>query len=391
MRLLRQLAVILLIVLPTVNISWAQTSVAAGCVENYEPGTDYFPDKSRVEYAAGFAVEYFDNYKVVEVLTPWVGADETYTYVLVQCGTPAPEGFDDATIVEVPVESIVVMSTTYLPPLVELDLLDTLVAVDEHDFVYSPEVRERIESGEVVEVGGGSLVNVEQVLNLDADLIMTYGIGSPDYDAHPALINAGLNVVLNADYMETSPLGRAEWLKFIALFYNREADANALFDEVVANYEELSALTEAVEDRPQVMVNAMFGDTWYAAGGRSYIAQLIEDAGGDYVWGDDESTGALALSFEAAFDAAQDADIWLNPNFWFTFEEGLAEDERYGDFEAFANGQVYNSNAQVTPLGGNNSGELGAMRPDITLADLIAIFHPELLPDHELVFYRRLE
>ncbi len=390
MRLLFRLTAILFIVLPTVSIGRAQTNVT-GCVEDYQPGVDYFPARAEVEYADGFAVEYFDNYKVVEVLTPWAGADETYTYVLVQCGTPAPEGFDDATVVEVPVESIVVMSTTYLPPLVELDLLDTLVAVDEHDFVYSPEVRKRIDAGDVIEVGGGTLVNVEQVLNLDADLIMTYGIGSPDYDAHPALINAGLDVVLNADYMETSPLGRAEWLKFMALFYNREADANALFDEIVGNYEALSALSEAVEARPQVMVNAMFGDTWYAAGGSSYIARLIADAGGDYVWADDESTGALALSFEAAYDRAQDADVWLNPNFWFTLEEGLAEDERYGEFDAFANGQVYNSNAQVTPLGGNNSGELGAMRPDITLADLIAIFHPELLPDHDLVFYRRLE
>ena len=390
MRLLFRLTAILLIVLPTVSIGRAQTNVT-GCVENYASGTDYFPDQSQVEYAGGFAVEYFDNYKVLEVLAPWTGADETYTYVLMQCGTPAPEGFDHATIVEVPVESIIVMSTTYLPPLVELDLLDTLVAVDEHDFVYSPEVRERIDAGEVVEVGGGTLVNVEQVLNLDADLIMTYGIGSSDYDAHPALINAGLDVVLNADYMETSPLGRAEWLKFIALFYNREADANALFDEIVANYDELSALTGNVDERPQVMVNAMFGDTWYAAGGRSYIAQLIADAGGDYVWADDESTGALALSFEAAFDRAQGADIWLNPNFWFALEEGLADDERYGDFDAFANGQVYNSNAQVTTVGGNNSGELGAMRPDVTLADLIAIFHPDLLPNHELVFYRRLE
>lgn len=390
MRLLFRLAVVLLIALPTVSVGWGQTNVA-GCVEAHDPDTNYFPDQSRVEYAEGFVVEYFDNYKVVEVLTPWAGADETYTYVLVQCGTPAPEGFEDATVIEVPVESLVVMSTTYLPPLVELDLLDTLVAVDEYDFVYSSEVRERIDAGEVIEVGGGSLVNVEQVLDLDADLIMTYGIGSPDYDAHPALIDAGLGVVLNADYMESSPLGRAEWLKFIALFYNREADANALFDEIAANYEELSTLTANVDERPLVMVNAMFGDTWYAAGGRSYIAQLIDDAGGDYVWADDEATGALPLSFEAAFDRAQNADIWLNPNFWFTLEEGLAEDERYGDFNAFANGQVYNSNAQVTPTGGNNSGELGAMRPDIALADLIAIFHPELLPDHELAFYQRLE
>lgn len=366
-------------------------NVTEGCVTTFDASVDYFPEQSEIEYSEGYNIEYFNNYKVITVTTPWVGAETPFTYALVQCGTPAPETATFDAVIEVPITSVISMSTTYLPALVELDVLDTLVALDEFDYAYSPEVRELIDAGDIVEVGGSSMVNVEQVLDLDPDVVLTYGIGSSDYDAHPVLTAAGIPVALIGDFNDTTPLGRAEWVKFIAAFYNLEGDANAFFDEVVTNYNDLAALTADVETRPSVMVNAMFGDTWYASGGRSYAAQLIEDAGGAYVWDNDTSTGGLALSFESVLDTAQNADVWLNPNFWFTLADGLAEDERYAEFAAFENGQAYNNIARVTPLGGNDAGELGAARPDLVLADLVAILHPELLPDHELYFYQQLQ
>ncbi len=375
------------------SVAFAQdaVNVTEGCVSSYDADVDYFPAKSEVEYAAGFSIDYFNNYKVISVTRPWVGADTPFTYALVQCGTPAPAvGTFDA-VIEVPINRIVSMSTTYLPSLVELGVLETLVGVDEFDFVYSEDVRARIDAGDLVEVGGGSLVNVEQVLDLEPDLVMTYGLGSPDYDAHPLLIDAGITVALNGDFNETSPLGRAEWIKFVAAFYNREADANTFMERVASEYTNLMDLAASIDARPSVLVNAMFGDTWYVSGGQSYSAQLIADAGGAYVWADDMSSGGLPLSFEAVLDVAQSADVWLNPNFWFTLADGLAEDERYADFAAFANGQVFNNVARVTPLGGNDATELGALRPDVLLADLIAILHPDLLPEHDLFFYQQLQ
>jgi iron complex transport system substrate-binding protein len=196
---------------------------------------------------------------------------------------------------------------------------------------------------------------------------------------------------LNADYTETSPLGRAEWVKFTAMFFNREGDANTLFDEIAANYDELTELTATVETRPTVLVNGMFSDIWYISGGNSFTARMIEDAGGDFLWSDDESIASLALSFEAVFDRAQSADFWLNANFWFSLDEGLAEDERYSEFAAFQNQRVYNNNLRVNETGGNDYGESGVLRPDQVLTDLISIFHPDLLPDHELFYYRHLE
>ena len=360
------------------------------CLTAYDPAVDYFPDKVTVEQAAGFTVEYGLSYKVVEVTQPWVGA-EPITYLLVQCGAPVPEGVTADAVIEVPVASAVSMSTTYLPHFVELGLLESLVGVDEFDFIYSPDVRARIDAGELTETGGGSFVDVEQVLDLEPDVVFTYGIGSADYDAHPALLAAGIPTVLNGDYMETTPLGRAEWVKFTSLFFNAEAEAEALFGGIESAYSELAAQAAAAEERPSVLVNAMYGDTWYVSGGNSYQARLIADAGGDYLWADDETTGGLPLSFEAVLERGAHADVWINPNFWFSRADGLAEDERYSAFAAFEEGTVYNNVARVTEMGGNDILETGVLHPEGVLADLIAIFHPDALPDHALTYYLVLE
>lgn len=194
------------VLVPPTTAQGPETNIIAGCVENYDPNVDYFPQKATVKVSDGFSVEYFSNYKVVTVNEPWTDG-VPIEYVLVQCGTPAPEMEDGANVIEVPRTTLVSMSTTYLPFIVELGLLDNLVGLDAPDYVSTPEVREKIDAGELVTIGSGAEVNVEAVLDLDPSLIMTYGSGSPDYDAHPVLIEAGLPVVLNAEYMDTSPLG----------------------------------------------------------------------------------------------------------------------------------------------------------------------------------------
>jgi iron complex transport system substrate-binding protein len=363
-----------------------------GCVTEYDAAVDYFPDKVEFEYATGVEVEYFNNYKVVTVLQPWPGADTSFQYVLIQCGTPAPVDYPDAQVIEVPINRIISMSTTFLPPLDNLGVVDTLVGVDETDFVSTASVRERIDSGEVVEVGGGADVNVEVTLDLEPDVVMTDSFGSPEYDEHPKLLEAGLTVVMNGDWVETEPLGWAEWVKFMALFYNREAQATTLFDEVETHYNELVALAADVTERPTVMTGIQYEGIWYTSGGGSYMAQLLEDAGADYLWSDDTTTGSLSLDLESVLERAVDADFWVNANqFWFSLDDIAAEDERYTEFAPYQNQTVYANNARLNEFGGNDYYESGAANPDLILADLIHIFHPELLPDHELVYYQQLQ
>lgn len=366
-------------------------NLTEGCVTDYDPDLDYFPEKVALEDATGWTIEYFNNYKLITVLNPWRDADVQFRYVLVQCGTPAPPDVGDAQVIEVPVKSIVTMSTTQLPHLKELDLLDRLVGVDTFKYINTPEVVKLIEAGKLKEIGGGAELNVEQAIDLEPDLVMTYGVGNPEFDSHPKLLEAGLKVAMNAEYMEPTPLGRAEWIKFTAAFFNREALATEVYARIAGRYAEMATKAQAVATKPTVFSGAPFRGTWYMPGGNSYAAKLLADAGAAYLWADDASTGSMQLSFEEVLDRAKDADIWVNPGSWKNLAEGLAQDERFARFAAFKNGQVYNNNRRLNANGGNDYWETGVTNPDLVLADLIAIFHPELLPGHEFVFYQRLE
>lgn len=361
-----------------------------GCVSDYDPAVDYFPQKLTIDYATGWQIEYFNNYKLITVSEPWAGADTSFQYVLVQCGTPIPTGYPAAQVIEVPARSMIAMSTTYLPHLAEFGLIERLVAVDTAAYANTPAVQERIAAGAIAEVGSGPELDVERVLELDPTLVMTFGSGDAQFDSHPQLIAAGVPVAINADFLEPSPLGQAEWGKFIAAFFNREMVANEWFAQVTAAYTALQAQASAAQERPTVLTGAPYQGTWFVPGGESYIARLIADAGGAYVWSDEQRVGSEPMSFEAVFERANNADYWINTGTWESRAAALAEDERFGEFAALQNQQVYNNNARVNAQGGNDYFESGLANPHLLLADLVAILHPELLPEHQLRYYQQL-
>ena len=354
----------------------------------------YFPETMQTEHAQGFTIEYHENYKVLTVIQPWLGADTAFTYVLVQNGTQVPEELpENSLVIKIPIKSIVTMSTTYFPYLQKYGLMDTLIGLDDTTYVFNETVQTMASEGIVKIVGGGAgggSVNVEAIIDLAPDLIMTSASGIPEYDAHPKLIEAGLPVVINADYLENTPLGRAEWGKFIAAFYNMEVEANRDFMAVVDRYNAMQTLAANVGERPTVFTNTDFQGSWFVPGGKSFAAILLKDAGAQYLWTDDEGTGSIPLSFEQVYDMAIDADYWLNVGFADDLANLLAMDERYSDFSAFQNGNVFNYSNRVNANGGSDYFESGVANPDMILADLISIFHPELIPDHTLYFYKHL-
>jgi iron complex transport system substrate-binding protein len=393
-RLLFMLVILVLAAVPAA----AQEANAAACIERFDPDADYFPAKADIQYADGFTIEYFGSYKVVTVTRPYLGAPESdvFRYVLVQCGTPAPDGFDGLPVIEVPIDAAITLSTTQLPHFTTLGILDALVGVDSGFYVSTPEVLEKYEAGELAEVGFGTDVNVEVAIDSGADIAFGYASGVPDYDAYPKLEEAGLQTAINAEYAEVGPLARAEWIKFTAAFFNREAEAEAYFDAVAEEYESLKALTAGLseDERPDVLWNSFssFIEAWAIPGAQTYVGVILNDAGADVVLGEDAPESSVNLPFERVYEAGLDADIWIPVVFGVgTLDELAATDERYADFAAFQSGEVYNTDGRVNANGGNDYFENGVNEPHVVLADLISIFHPDLLPDHELVYLRKLE
>jgi iron complex transport system substrate-binding protein len=361
------------------------------CVARYDPSVDYFPDKAQIQDATGFRVEYHRHYKTITIREPWQDADRSFTYTLVQCGTPIPSGVDPDRVITIPVRSIVALSTTHLPHLDRLGVVDRLVGTGSADHISTPSVRDRLVTGKAIEVTRNLSTNIEAIIGLDPDLVMTHSIGDPSSDIDPKLTEAGLNVVLNAEYVERSPLGRAEWLKFTALFFNREAEANAQFATIKREYLAVAELVKTVAVRPTVLIGFSYQGTWYVAGGQSYGAQLLADAGANYLWRDSTAPVTLPLDFEAVYELAAAADIWLNLNpAWATRAAAIADDPRYGQFQAWQRDRMYNNTAKTNATGGNDYWETGLLEPQVILADLVQILHPDLLPDRELVYYEKL-
>ncbi|MEE8526124.1 MAG: ABC transporter substrate-binding protein [Thermoanaerobaculia bacterium] len=312
------------------------------------------------------------------------------------CGTPRPPGWEGVEILEIPARTLVTTSTTELPHVIGLGLVDRLVGHDELDWVTSPEIRRRIDAGGLLEVGGGPGLNVELVLEAEPDLLLSDSLGDPEVDLLGKLREAQVPVALAPSFLETSPLGRAEWIKHTALFFNREQRAEEIFSEVAERYEKLSGkVRQAFADepdrrRPTVVTNGPIGGTWWTPGGRSYLALLVTDAGGDYLWSDEPATGSIPLDLESVYERAVDAEVWIQPGGWRSLEEIRAVDERLADFAAFRRRRVFNYDRRLTELGGNDYWENGTARPDQVLADLIRILHPDLLPEHQLIYHRRL-
>jgi iron complex transport system substrate-binding protein len=382
--------VVLLLTLSTAGTAQT-TNILSGSVASYNQSTDYFPDQLDIRHARGFAVTYHHNYKVVRVLNPWKGATETFTYVLTQKGTPQPDGYPDAQQITVPIERFVSLSTTYLPHLEAIGAQESLVGLATASFVYADWVRKRVASGKTVETGTDGGLNREAIVAAEPDLVMSYGSGNPSSDPHPKLMELGIAAAINGEFMESTPLGRAEWMKFTALFFNREAAVERSFGKIERRYSELSKLGRSQTERPTVFTNISWQGLWHASGGKSFIAVMLQDAGSDYVWKDNSSERSIPLDLESVLERAQHANFWINTGIWNSREDAMSSDERYSLFDAYTKRMMYNHIGRLNQHGGNDYWESGVANPHLVLADLIKIFHPHLLPDHDLYYYRRLD
>jgi len=361
-------------------------------VEDPLARSEFPPEQqARFRFAENLSIEYRDGEKRIRIHQPWRGAGFSLNYRLVGTPEAAATTIEGTTTFLVPARRLVTTSSTQLPHVEALGITDRLVGHDRFDYVTSPTIRKRIDDGLMVEVGDGVRLNAEILVDLQPDLVFVYSIGSPELDILGLLEDADIPFAVDAAWVEATPLARAEWIKFMAAFFNKEAVANRVFDDIAKRYGELELLARGVDHRPTVLAGAPFRGTWHVPGGASFKARLLHDAGGAYLWADDDSTGSVPLDLEAVYGHALQAEVWIDPSDWRSLDDALRRDPRMADFAAFQSGKVYNNDRRMNDSGGNDYWETGTLRPDIVLADLIKILHPELLPEHELVYHRRLE
>ena len=343
-----------------------------------------------IEFAERFTVSYEEGYKLVTVNKPWRYSKSRFSYALVNRGAPLPKLPDSIQVIRIPVQRLVCTSTTHLSALEYLGEIERLVGFPDTKYISSENIRMQIDEGNITELGREAGLNIEALMALEPDLVIDFAMGN-EYDNYKVIRKIGIPVVINADYMESTPLGRAEWIKFTSLFLNREKKADSIFNIIQSNYDSLANLAMHASHRPTVYSGIVYGDLWYVPGGNNFGAKFLADAQGKYLWADDPSSGNIPLSFEAVYERAHKADYWMGLGSFDSLTEIRKTDSRYAQFHAFKVGNVYNYNAKIGPEGGNAFMELGYLRPDIVLADIIKILHPDLLPDHHLYFYQKLE
>lgn len=320
---------------------------------------------------------------MVESRNPWQGADSVCTRLLIlRDGEQAPEGFDGQ-ILHGDAARVVAMSSTHVAMLDAIGRAGNIVGVSGRGFISTPL------GDDVADVGYDGNIDYEALMGASPDLVLLYGVGAPSA-MEGKLRELGIPYIYVGDYLEESPVGKAEWLVAIGETAGIRDAAERRFAAIDSSYTALCRRTDSVAERPRVMLNTPYGDAWFMPTADNYMARLISDAGADYVCADLKGNKSATIDIEQAYMLASGADFWLNTGQTSDMRSLLAQCPRFADTAPVLAGRVYNNTLRSTPGGGNDFYESAIVHPDLVLRDLIKIFHPELVGE-EFTYYRKVE
>lgn len=354
-----------------------------GCKERQQKDSQVAV-KSSIRYAKGFDIIKEGNQTVVILKKVFQNSEKEFRYVL------SDKKDINKNQLKVPVEKLVVTSTTHIPMVELLDSEKTIVGFPNTKYVSSKKTRALIDNGTIIELGPERDMNTEILLDLNPDLVIGFSL-HPNNKLYNNIQKADIPVLFNGDWLEETPLGRAEWIKLFGVLLGKEAQANLIFSNIEKNYLEAKEIAKKATNSPKVLAGNMFKDTWYVPAGESFIAKFLADANLNYLWKGSEGTGSLSLSFESVLDKAHDADFWIGCGSFETKDALVQKHESYEQFTPVKNGNLYTKSLKRGATGGIEFYEFAPIQPDLVLKDLIKIAHPELLPDYELRFYQRLK
>ncbi len=363
-----------------------------GCQNSPEGKTKIEADQLdySVKHAQGFSIEVYKDFAIIEVEKPWPNSKQNYRYLVQYTSTHEQiKGNFDA-VISVPISSYILSSTTHIPSAESLGILDNLVGFPNTDYISSKSARKRIKDGKITDVGQNQQLNTELILNLNPDVFVGFSVDGAN-KAYSVFEKAGIPIVYNGDWVESTPLGKAEWIKFFGALFNKNKLAQQQFEAIENAYHKTKQLAKTAKNKPKVISGSLYNDKWYLPNGTSWQAQFIKDANANYMYKNTSGSGSLALAFESVLNKASEADIWISPGSYTSYETMLNDQPHYKKFKAFSTKKVYSVAQQKGETGGVLFYELAPNRPDLVLKDLVKVFHPELLPHHNFHFFSPLQ
>ena len=348
---------------------------------------------SKIKYAKGFDIVNEKGLKKLIIKSAYQNSDEIFTYRIIKKSklenVTINNNIDEEIIV--PINKIVVTSTTHIPMIELLKKENSIVGFPYSKYVSSKKTRVLIDEGKITEIGKENSLNTEILLDLQPELVVGYSVSSADKSL-TTIQKSGIPVIYNGDWLEETPLGRAEWIKFFGVLFDKEKKADSIFKVIEANYLEAKSIALKSTNKPTILSGAIMSkDIWNLPAGESFVAQYLNDANLDYLWKESKGKGSLSLSFESVFYKGQNADFWIAPGYFSNKEQLLNSNELYAKFSAFKNNKIYTPTIKKGETGGVIYYELAPTRPDLVLKDIIKITNSDLLPNYELTFFEKMQ
>lgn len=331
-------------------------------------------DTIRMDYATNITMVKYDDYVKATVKNPWDTTATLHTYLLVPDSIDLPANLPEGTVVRTPMESALIYSSVHNSLVSELGAIDAISGVCDAKYIHQKELAGRIADGRVADCGIGTSPNIEKIISLNPDGIML----SPfeNSGSYGKVGQLGIPIIECADYMETSPLGRAEWMKFYGLLFGKEIEADSMFMATQQEYNQLKELVKDIDNKPKVLIDRLYGQSWHVPAANSTMGIFIKDAGGLNPFDSYGGSGSVGLAGEQVLFKAEDSDIWLirySQSSDKTLSELATDNAIYPQFKAFKDKKVYGCNTSKVFFY-----EEVPFHPQWLLRDMISIFHPEL-------------
>lgn len=343
-----------------------------------------------IKYAEGFSIDYYKEFTKVTINNPWDANEKPYAeYFIYKTKEGKNRVIENGKYAMFsPISSLIVNSFPYFEFLNLIGELEVVTGVTDGFRIYNPTILGRIERGIIKDLGDPFSPNIERTIELNPDAVINSAYAQSDGYSE-RILTTGVPVIYSLEWMENTPLARAEWIKMIAAFFGKGNLANSVFDDIESRYLDIMKKVEGVERQKTILAGDNFQGTWYLPGGKSFNAQLFRDAGLNYLYEQNNQSGSIGLDIESVLSYFGKTDIWFGCESN-SYNQLINIDNKYRLLKPVKTKNVFNYHNRTTALGGNDYFESAIANPDLMLADVVKAAYPNLLPNYSFSYIKPL-